>query len=317
MNHRRLDILGSPVFVISLFLLVMNDWYLKQAFHNELTGKLSDISGLTLCFLLFYSLYPGYPKIIFAILNAGFVYWKSPASQWFIDLWNSLEIATIARAIDYTDLLALPVVILAWIYADTRKVRPVGRMYQNLVIISSVFAIAGTSMPPTKEEMILINKIEEVRKERVSNYTYSQDSLDENILNKLEPLLSTIPDPDKLRKQGIEVELWENSKFDAITYNFDTFYINTWVFHGHADRVTEYNISPRKRCDRQLALEENSDINPFLGAYLRFYRKENMVQLDELELVLCDLPGRKSDKEALNYFIKNYIEKIENSFLKD
>jgi hypothetical protein len=151
-------------------------------------------------------------------------------------------------------LLALPVILLAWLYAETRKPKPIGSIYRHLIIISSVLAIAGTSIPPSEEEIVIINKIEKVRTDRVSKYVFASENLDENIINKFEALLAARPDPKRLQVNDIEVEIWQNSRFDAITNNFDTFYINTWVFHDEPNKLTEYNISPRNECDRQLAL---------------------------------------------------------------
>ena len=43
---KRSDILISPGFVISLFLLLINDFYLKPELDSSFTGKLSDFAGL-------------------------------------------------------------------------------------------------------------------------------------------------------------------------------------------------------------------------------------------------------------------------------
>jgi hypothetical protein len=49
-----------------------------------------------------------------AILALGFLYWKSPLSQWFIDHVNAVLLVQIGRVVDYSDLLALFVIPLAW-----------------------------------------------------------------------------------------------------------------------------------------------------------------------------------------------------------
>jgi hypothetical protein len=46
MTDRKLNILASPGFVISLLLLLLNDFVFKTQFHNQLTGKLSDFDRL-------------------------------------------------------------------------------------------------------------------------------------------------------------------------------------------------------------------------------------------------------------------------------
>ncbi len=44
-------IVASPGFVVGLAVLLTNDLVLKPAFHNFLTGKLSDIAGIWLASL--------------------------------------------------------------------------------------------------------------------------------------------------------------------------------------------------------------------------------------------------------------------------
>ena len=44
--------LASPVAVVSLVLLVLNDHLLKQAWPGAVTGKLSDVAGLVVAPLL-------------------------------------------------------------------------------------------------------------------------------------------------------------------------------------------------------------------------------------------------------------------------
>lgn len=43
---KRSEILASPGFLISLSLLLCNDFVLKPTFSNQFTGKLSDFAGL-------------------------------------------------------------------------------------------------------------------------------------------------------------------------------------------------------------------------------------------------------------------------------
>lgn len=45
MNDRSLHILTSPAFVVSLLLLLVNDFVFKTQFHNHVTAKLSDFAG--------------------------------------------------------------------------------------------------------------------------------------------------------------------------------------------------------------------------------------------------------------------------------
>ena len=43
---RGVFLLTSPAFIAALTLLILNDWVLKPAFSNWVTGKLSDVAGL-------------------------------------------------------------------------------------------------------------------------------------------------------------------------------------------------------------------------------------------------------------------------------
>ena len=66
--------IGNPVFIISVLILITNDFYLKAAFHNDLTGKLSDFAGLfAFPFLFSALLYKNKNKIITIDWRIGFI----------------------------------------------------------------------------------------------------------------------------------------------------------------------------------------------------------------------------------------------------
>ena len=98
--------IGHPLFIISLILLIANDWYFKAAFHNEVTGKLSDFSGLFAFPFLFSILFHNQKKGIHLLTVIVLVLWNSQFSQCFIDSLNSLGLPVI-RTIDFTDNIAL------------------------------------------------------------------------------------------------------------------------------------------------------------------------------------------------------------------
>ncbi|HJU88985.1 MAG TPA: hypothetical protein VJ672_06300 [Gemmatimonadaceae bacterium] len=106
--------LTSPPFIASLALLLLNDLVLKTAFHNAVTGKLSDIAGLIVFPLFWSALAPRRRLEIVIGTGVLFIWWKSSLSQPVIELWNSIAPLTIGRTVDYTDLLAL--VVLPFVY---------------------------------------------------------------------------------------------------------------------------------------------------------------------------------------------------------
>src|SRR5688572_12523013 len=98
-----------PVFISALVVLLVNDHFLKYIYPGFLTGKLSDITGLFVFHLFLLQLFPAKTKQVTIFVVLFFVWWKSPVSQTAIDLFNSLYFFNIQRVIDYSDLLALPV----------------------------------------------------------------------------------------------------------------------------------------------------------------------------------------------------------------
>ena len=107
------EILLSVDFILALVLLFLNDTLFKYSWPNFITGKLSDFAGLYL-FPLFVTIFvKDKPKVYFGTVIL-FIIWKSSLSQPFIDYWNSVSFYNIDRVVDYTDLMALSVLPLAY-----------------------------------------------------------------------------------------------------------------------------------------------------------------------------------------------------------
>lgn len=104
---RPADLLLSPLLLASLALLVLNDWVLKAAFHNAVTGKLSDVAGVAALALCLRALLPARRTVACVLAGAAFALWKSPAVEPLIDGWNGLGWMAIGRVVDWTDLAAL------------------------------------------------------------------------------------------------------------------------------------------------------------------------------------------------------------------
>lgn len=150
-NHMS-AILLSRGLILSLGLLLLNDFYLKGQFGNWVTGKLSDIAGLFLFPLVFTALFPKRIRAIHLGTAAAFVLFKSPLATPLIGAWNSMGALHIGRVVDATDLLALPMVWAAYLYGAHRLGTPtIGRLRQpkrlatNLLLVLSFFAFAATS----------------------------------------------------------------------------------------------------------------------------------------------------------------------------
>lgn len=111
-------VLGSPLFIISVVLLLVNDHYLKPACPGFVTGKLSDVAGLFAFATFLSALFERRRLAVHIITAIGFILWKLPAADLLIDAANTLLPFTIGRSVDYGDLWALLVLPASYAYAS-------------------------------------------------------------------------------------------------------------------------------------------------------------------------------------------------------
>jgi len=144
-RSQRLDLLTTPAFLAGLALLLLNDWIWKAEYGNWLTGKISDFAGLFVFLIFWTTILPKHKRLIFTLVAAFFVFWKSPFSQFLIDGWNSLGMWPIGRVVDYSDLLALSVLPLAFKFCNRTPSASLLKINPVLPLAISVFAFAATS----------------------------------------------------------------------------------------------------------------------------------------------------------------------------
>lgn len=141
--------LSSVPFVVSLGLLLLNDFYLKAAFHNWFTGKLSDFAGLFI-FPLFWAVFlPRYKLVLYCGTSLLFIFWKSPFSEEFIKFFSHY-LYSINRTVDESDLLAMVVLPISYWLSNREHVL---RLQMNPAIIGilTFFSFCATSIPkPTQ-----------------------------------------------------------------------------------------------------------------------------------------------------------------------
>ena len=149
LNTRKFYLLTSPVYVAAVGLLLLNDFVLKRNCPCWLTGKLSDFAGL-FAFCVFSLIIWPQPKVLLGI-GLSFALWKSPFSQPLITWCCTATGWSIGRTTDYTDLIALSVIPLAWIFHETAC--PAHRIEWCLASCCvSLFAFAATSQLPPPEQ---------------------------------------------------------------------------------------------------------------------------------------------------------------------
>ena len=137
-------ILVSTGFLIGLLLLLLNDFVLKQQFHNGFTGKLSDFAGLFVFSLFWTAFFPRQKTLVFVSTAALFLFWKSVYAQFLIDGWNSLPFFGIQRTVDYSDLWALLILPFAYRYSNTASPLQVRSKLIYPIAIVSMFAFTAT-----------------------------------------------------------------------------------------------------------------------------------------------------------------------------
>ncbi|MEA2205146.1 MAG: hypothetical protein QOE77_1922 [Blastocatellia bacterium] len=144
MSDKNVEILASPGFLVSLFVLLLNDFILKEQFHSVLTGKLSDFAGLFVFPLFWAAFLPRRKSLIYLLTAFLFIFWKSAYSQPLIEVWDNLPFFSIARTVDYSDFAAL--VVLPFSYAYGRRPFYFRMQYPALcsIAIVSLFAFTAT-----------------------------------------------------------------------------------------------------------------------------------------------------------------------------
>lgn len=174
-------------FLLAVGILLLNDFVLKETFHNTITGKLSDVAGL-FAFPYFISLvFPKKVKLNYIVSVLLFIIWKSewiePLLQWF----QSIGIG-INRTVDYTDLYTLAIVPLSYWYwfNPTKTIILLPKIAKPVIACICSFAFIATSLPkeygfvhlPSQLEIktnrskeILIAKMELKEMDSVNYYT--------------------------------------------------------------------------------------------------------------------------------------------------
>jgi len=149
-------VLTSPAFVAAVAVLIVNDWVLKPALGNWLSGKLSDIAGVFVLPLLLSAVLPSRRKAAFVLTALGFALWKSPLADAPLALWNSLGVWRLARVVDFTDWIALLALIPSYRLAAPhahRALEPISagrRLFALTSGLVALLALAADSVAPPR-----------------------------------------------------------------------------------------------------------------------------------------------------------------------
>lgn len=139
------NLLRSKLFLLGVVTLAVNDHYLKLAYPNWFTGKLSDFAGLFILPIFLTAISPRLIKLNYIFSALVFIIWKSPLVEPLIDAGNAIGIP-LHRTIDPTDLIALTILPLSHAYASRI---PVSGMINNRWAINSLAAICFLTLTAT------------------------------------------------------------------------------------------------------------------------------------------------------------------------
>ncbi|MCB0510528.1 MAG: hypothetical protein KDC82_07165, partial [Bacteroidetes bacterium] len=228
-------------FLIALFTLLINDFFLKQAFPGWLTGKLSDFAGLFFLPLFIAVFFPNKIKVILVISASFFLFWKSPLSTPLLSWINKFSVVSFTRVIDYSDWLALSSLALAyWVYKEIDHFAQLKLKPAPLLSLTAL-ALMATSMDftfITLDYGIVENKNKEELLSRI-------DSLEANLLN-----------------YGTQFYLWEDQQQPS-----DSFYLyleddrlcSSISVLGYLNEVDSFHteiyfVSTEQRCNEKCGL---------------------------------------------------------------
>lgn len=306
-HERRTDLFVGVPFILSLSILVLNDWLLKAAWHNTLTGKLSDFAGVALFALFWCALFPRHLHRVMAVTVFGFVWWKSPLSQPLIEQWNAWIPLRLGRTVDYSDLFALLVLPGVAAYVRSVPARRAGRWLRAPFALCALAAMMGTAkLPDTPEYRALM----QVRHERVSKYVWRGEQLEEQDERRLVALLRTLPDKTAHAPSSMEQRVHRDDIVIHVTHELPNYSIQVW-FYPNPRRNSEFNFQPRTvPCDEALAQGKPST-DPLLSGGIEFSTLPAEPWVTRVVLDLCDLPRKRSSREALRYFFDTALPPIE------
>lgn len=139
------SLLLHPLLIISLLLLLANDHWFKHSYHNWLTGKLSDFTGVFVFAVFFMAILP-VKRMVVLVATAILFYWfKSPLSTPCISWVNNTLHLEWTRVVDYTDLVALLTLPLAYYIQPVDLHVRVWPVLKPLIGTTTILAMMATS----------------------------------------------------------------------------------------------------------------------------------------------------------------------------
>ncbi|UUV20854.1 hypothetical protein [Paenimyroides aestuarii] len=136
------------IFILSIFILLLNDHFLKDYFGNYFTGKLSDFSGLFAFPYFLCLLFPSKINFNYIVTGLFFIFWKSEFIEPLLHSFHLIGIG-LNRTVDYSDLIALSVLPFSYLYwySNWNDYINFHKALKPMVLVVCAFSFVATSMP--------------------------------------------------------------------------------------------------------------------------------------------------------------------------
>jgi hypothetical protein len=144
--RRGSELLTSPIFALSILLLLANDHVLKEAWPGLVTGKLSDIAGVVMIAIVLAAVL-GHAGVAVTATAVSFGLLKAVP---FVAEWSAPVLGGVTRT-DPFDLLALLVLVPVWWWLRSRPAVGVDGQARHRTVLrialvsAAVFATSATS----------------------------------------------------------------------------------------------------------------------------------------------------------------------------
>lgn len=154
----NLSLFTANYFILSLFLLLLNDFYLKYEFHNFITGKLSDFACLFIFPYFISVFFSNRTKEIYIFTFMFFVFWKLEISEQFIKFISHITDFAFHRTVDLTDLIALSILPISYHYFHKKNEEQKENKNNNfalnsLIGVITIYSFLADSNPRQKAKV--------------------------------------------------------------------------------------------------------------------------------------------------------------------
>jgi hypothetical protein len=266
MRTRLQHTLTTWPFLLSLVLLLANDWGFKRLWPGFISGKLSDVSGLLLLALLLLALWPQRAWRVCLGMVLVFAWWKSEAASPFIAAVQSLGLPWFGRTADTSDLWALAVLPLAcWLTPRHARFALPGATLRRLITVpvasTTLLALMATSQAP------------------VMQYEWvARDTTQTGRLHSA-PALAIVD--AVAQRHGLQCvrcgDAYRQAEYGALNLRLRYHFVdsNTWVFRTEAHGAALFSF---ERSSYAVAHDIETDLQAMLGAAYPALTWERRVQ---------------------------------------